>query len=242
MLSVYLITAIVGGVFVLLSAFGGHQDADGDAEIGHEVEVDHDLDHDLDHDVDHDLDHDLDHEVDAGHPGGVDHPIAHSGQGMAADTAVWLPFFSTRFWTYFLTFFGVTGLVLTPFAMPGLVSGLIAGGMGLTTGLGAAYGFRYLKRHGAQSGTGVSDLLGAEGRVLVRVSHEQLGKIRCRIKGKDTDLLALADDAESIEPGARVLIIDLDETTARVVRVPYGDKQKQEESNGVEAEAETRRG
>lgn len=48
--TVYLVSLIVGGFFVLLSLLGG-----GDAE--HDVDVSHDADHDFDasHDVDHDL-------------------------------------------------------------------------------------------------------------------------------------------------------------------------------------------
>ena len=47
MLTLYIITAIVGGALVLISALAGGHDADAD--------VDHDFDHDAD--VDHDADH-----------------------------------------------------------------------------------------------------------------------------------------------------------------------------------------
>lgn len=53
MLTLYIITAVVGGALVLISAFaGGH-----DMETG----VDHDFDHDADHDSDHA--HDATHDV-----------------------------------------------------------------------------------------------------------------------------------------------------------------------------------
>ena len=51
MLTLYIITAIVGGAMVLISALAGGHDADAD--------VDHDFDHDTD--VDQDAGHDVDH-------------------------------------------------------------------------------------------------------------------------------------------------------------------------------------
>ncbi len=88
MLTVYLITAVVGGAFVLLSAFGGSHD-----------DFDHDADFDSDAGFESDAGLDADFGADADH-----------GELVHAD--VWLPFLSMRFWTYFLTFFGVTGMLL----------------------------------------------------------------------------------------------------------------------------------
>lgn len=262
MLTFYVIAAVVGGVFVLLSAFGGadqehdydkdvdlHADLDVDADADADFALDADADFDADFDADADADFDADADADADSDfdlhadsdvdlhAEVGHDLpAHA---VGADHAqLWLPFLSMRFWTYFLAFFGVTGLLLTAVWQEGLPTALVSGGMGLACGLGMAYGTRYLKRTTTTSGSGVRDFVGVEATVLFAPSAAQVGKIRAVVKGREVDLLATTDDADAIERGARVLIIGFEGAQARVVRSTYAEPQSADPDAGVPAEDE----
>jgi len=206
MLSLYVITAVVGGTFVLLSALGGDSDSDADHDLDH----DHDFDHDVDHDFDHDFDHDVDHDTDLVHVGDASTDLGQAG--------IWLPFFSMRFWTYFTASFGVTGLALTGLAPIGAVlSAWVAGGTGLLTGTGMAYATRALKRAQVSSGVGVHHLVGSVGTVIVPIRAAETGKVRCVVRGTDVDLLARCDEDETMNRGAEVLVIGFDGHLAKVM-------------------------
>ena len=117
-----------GGLFVAASVFFGDHDTDSDADFDADLDTDFDADLDIDADIDVDVDADID--VDA------DHSIAdivHAG-GDAAHDALWLPFFSLRFWTFSLASFGLTGTLLqlligvTAVVLPAsLVTGMAVG-------------------------------------------------------------------------------------------------------------------
>src|SRR5215210_1514728 len=79
--------------------------------------------------------------------GGVDH-----GHGEAiADDAVAL-FLSSRFWIFFALAFGLSGTLMTFFALAGpLLVAVIAGGAGLASGLFAALAFRTVRRMSVSS-------------------------------------------------------------------------------------------
>jgi hypothetical protein len=211
MLTFYVVAAIVGGVFVLLSALGGL------GKDGLEKDL---FDKDFDA-----ADLDTDAGVEAG--AGVEAESgAESGGGHAisADhSELWLPFLSMRFWTYFFAVFGVTGLLLTSVWREGMPTAVLSSLMGLACGLGMAYATRYLRRSTTSSGVGVRDFVGVEAVVLFGVSDRQSGKIRAVVKGREVDLLATTDEAGPIERGARVMIIGFEGPRARVVRASFAE-------------------
>ena len=95
--SVYLISLIVGGFFVVLSIFGGSE---------HEADSDVDADFDTDFDADTDVDFEADFDVDAD----VDHDFHIGGSDFDASTDVgFVDLFSLRALFLFAAFFGLTG-------------------------------------------------------------------------------------------------------------------------------------
>ncbi len=147
MLAAYLISLIVGGVFVGMSVISGLS-KDGDA--GMDQDYDHDLgpdgdadlgldaDHELGLDGDADLGLDADHELALDHDVGLDadhhlggtslaeaglagderaEPASRRRRRATANRRLWLPFMSFRFWTFGAAFFGLTGTLLTLLAL-----------------------------------------------------------------------------------------------------------------------------
>ena len=184
----YLGALIFGGVLLGSSILlGGHEDLDGD------------LDGDLDVDGDADADGDLDKDIDVG----------------GADFLFWLK--SLRFYTFFLAFFGLTGLMLDGFGLVAnsWVAFAIATAMGATVGVGATAAIRALSKE--QSGENFT-YVGKNAHVLVPVSKGSPGKIRVRVAGNLVDLLATTDEAE-FGANDEALIIEMDGTRARIARV-----------------------
>ena len=210
----YLFSLIVG--FVLLGAsvlLGGHGDTDADASA----------DADAGGDVDADADADVDAHADAeGHAeaeahGGLDKDVG----GHGALGGVLTTFASLRFWTFFLAFFGLTGVVLdglelVPSEWITLAAALAMGG---GTGLGAVTLLRKLA--GDTSGRAVQskDYVGKTARVMVPFEPGSVGKVRVEIKGTAVDLLATGVDEEKFDGKDEVLIVEMDGNRARVARV-----------------------
>jgi len=130
---------------------------------------------------------------------------------------------SLRFWTFFLAFFGLTGVALKSLHIvdSDVLSALIAAGMGLTVGYGATWAFRVLDRRESNSMAAEDDLVGKSGRVLVAVSPGTLGKLRVTAKGSTVDLLAKSDD-ETFAVNDDATVIEMDGTIARIARVDGG--------------------
>lgn len=127
---------------------------------------------------------------------------------------------SMRFWTFFLAFFGLTGIALKTLGIveSDLISGLVATAMGATIGYGATWAFRVLDRRESNSVASEDDLVGKSGRILVAVGPGTLGKIRVQAKGSTVDLLAKSDD-ESFGLEDEATIIEMDDMIARIARV-----------------------
>jgi len=197
MLAAYIVAAIVGVgliVFSALAGLGAHADlnadmAHGDVPVGHHGEID------------------------GGHAH-VDHPSGDDGQG-----AVWLPFFSVRFWTYAVGTFGLLGTLLSlakvsqePTTM--VVSLVTA----LFTGTVAAWAVRALGKMERTSSASETDFLGAAGKVTVPIRGALPGKVRTSIKGDLIDLVAVSDDGGEILQGEEVVVIEINGNQARVAR------------------------
>lgn len=181
MMILYVVSAVVAGVLVLLSLLGADHGAD------HDVSADHDLAHD--------------------HDSGTD---THGP---------WLPFFSLRFYTYFFAGLGTTGLLLTLLAKtPEPLAGIVAGVVGLASGLSVSLVMRALRLSEANSGAKQADMLGKEAEVMVTIRGGTPGRIRMLVKGDLLDVVAVAQGGETIDPGASVVVLEMDEGRAVVAR------------------------
>ena len=202
--SVYLISMIVGGFFVLLSIFGGGEsDSDIDADHDFDFDADHDFDFDADHDIDFDADHDFDVHADIG-----------SGPGF-------VDLFSVRALFLFAAFFGLTGTLLT-WLDAGEIWTLAASILtGLVIGLGGNWVIKSIGYRTVSSELTGREIRGSTAKVLVPFEGDEKGKITLVSKGKRLQLLARSFDDESavsFEPGEEVVVVRMDGSVAQVVK------------------------
>ncbi|MCA9686726.1 MAG: hypothetical protein KC457_31460, partial [Myxococcales bacterium] len=150
-------------------------------------------------------------DLDAGAEAGTD-LITTSGD------AVWMPILSLRFWTYGSCFFGLTGLIIEKTALAGPMLTLgVASGMGFGCGYTASWLFRRLRSDRGARAIGSRHYVGAIGTVLVTCGTEKTGKVRCSLRGKDFDLLAVSIDQGDLARGTKVLVAGFEDDTAQVV-------------------------
>lgn len=199
LLAAYLGSLVLGGGLLVVSAvLGGH-----------------DHDHDVDHDVDHDADHDAaDHDA----------ALAHA----SASDALWLPIFSIRFWTFFLAFFGLTGLTLEGLRAVGLIGAHWGIVVGLAVAVGSIAGYvvsriiRSLRQENVTSTvTPEVDYVGKAGEVLLDVAPGDPGLVRLDCKGVSIDVAALAvdGDAPRMKRGSKVIVLAF--TDAKLIVAPF---------------------
>lgn len=133
-------------------------------------------------------------------------------------------FRSLRFWTFFLAFFGLTGVAIHGLRLvdSSVLTSILAVAMGAFAGYGAIFAFRLVDKKETNSVAGESDFVGKTGRLLVAAGPGTVGKIRVQAKGTTVDLLARSDD-EAIGIGEEAIIIEMDGTYARVARVDSGE-------------------
>ncbi|HXX66999.1 MAG TPA: hypothetical protein VEK07_07455 [Polyangiaceae bacterium] len=153
------------------------------------------------------------HEHDAGHPAGTD-PGHHES---AASVLL-----SARVGIYFLTFGGLTGLLLrfvAPVAEPWRAA--VALGVGSASALLTAVLVAHASRAGATGTVKRADLVGRVGNVLVPFQSGATGKVRVHVAESNVDLLATTDDGEPLGSGVEVLVLELrDDGAAVVTRAP----------------------
>jgi membrane protein implicated in regulation of membrane protease activity len=108
----------------------------------------------------------------------------------------WLPVTSLRFWTFFLAFSGLTGMLLTLFGLASgpVVIAAISGVIGYSSGWAVVATIRHLSRNESNSAVSERDYVGATGRVMVPVSKDKVGKVRIEIKGRTVEMLARTED------------------------------------------------
>ena len=124
-----------------------------------------------------------------------------------------------RFWTFFLAFFGLTGLVLHGLSLASPAVGLVlAIAVGALCGGGAAVAFRAAARDESGRASDSEDYVGKTVRVLVPVRAGGTGRVRLELRGNTVDVLATTDD-DCFEAQEEAMIIEMDGTTARIARV-----------------------
>lgn len=197
----YLFALVLGGVLLGASILLGGDHGDAGADAG--VDVDADVDADAGGDA---------------HAGG--HGTMDVGGHGTPDFFLWT-FRSIRFWTFFLAFFGLTGIALT---WLGLVESALVGlalsvGMGLGTGFAAAAILRRLAADASGAVATSSDYVGKTARVVVPVRKGGVGKVRIQLRGTTVDVLATTDEEEDFGLRDEAMIIEMDGTRARIARV-----------------------
>ena len=92
--------------------------------------------------------------------------------------------------------------------------------MGITTGEVTVYVFRRLAHSETSTAAGAHDYVGKSGRVLIGFGGGTLGKLRLTLKGTTVDVLATSDEERPFAVGEEALVIQMNDTTAVVARVP----------------------
>lgn len=135
---------------------------------------------------------------------------------------------SLRSLVYTLFGFGGAGVVLHFIwggAQP-LLTALIAGGMGLGSGVLVSTVFGYLKRTEAGAIQGERALVGLSGKVLMAIPDGETGAVRIRSGERQYRMRARADippgAAQTLEAGRSVVVVDVKDGVALVT--PIDDK------------------
>ncbi len=161
------------------------------------------------------------HETGAGLEGGI---LSDAGDVPGAAGSIegaLVSFMTVRFWTFFLAFFGLTGLVLDGFALvsSGVLAAVLSIGMGLFAGGGASWAMSLARGGDTQSAATVKDYVGKSARVLVGFGPGTTGKVRMEIRGNSIDLLATSVDDASFAVRDEALVVDVDGNGVRVARM-----------------------
>lgn len=200
--SVYLISLIVGGFFVLLSVLGGgdHEgDFDGDADFDAEIDLDADLDGDAGFDL---------------------HADADLGGDIGAGVG-FVDLLSVRALFLFAAFFGLTGTLLEWSGSAEPMIAIQAVLMGLFAGLGGNYVIKRFAYREVSSSIGERDYKGKTAKVILPFEGSDRGKVLLNVKGQRLQLPAKSLDLEGLEsyaPGDEVVIIRMDGRVAEVVK------------------------
>ncbi len=202
--TVYWISLIVGGFFVLLSIFGG-ADSEADADVDFDADVDVDFDVDVDAEVDFEAEADVDSDVDIGASGG------------GPD---FIDLFTLRALFLFSAFFGLTGVLLSLASTGEPLTAALAFLTGAIIGLGGNYIIKRVGYAHVSSTLTSTDLKGRTGQVILPFDSTDQGKITLVSKGKRLQLVARAFEEveEAFEPGDEVVVVRVDGRVAEVVK------------------------
>ncbi len=154
----------------------------------------------------------------AGHDADVSgHDLSHADY----DAAPWALVASLRFWSFALLAFGLTGTLLTFFALAGTsVAAVIATIAGVASGVLATTVIRRMTHRGPTSHAVRDDVVGLVGRVLVPSEGSGRGKVRVELKGRIVDYVAA-----SREPLALDDVVVVEEYDGRELTVSKAPKE-----------------
>jgi membrane protein implicated in regulation of membrane protease activity len=202
--SIYLISLIVGGFFVVLSVLGGGDtDSDADFDAGFDADIDADFDMDASFDADGDLHADF------------SDVAGHSGDLGVVDLL------SIRTLFLFAAFFGLTGVLLGYAGTGEPVTGLLSAMTGLTVGVGGNYIIKKFAYQSVSSEVTGRNIRGKTGHVILPFGSEDTGKILIEAKGKRMQLVAKSlddDPAEIFSQGDEVVVVRVNGRIAEVVK------------------------
>lgn len=207
MLVIYIACSLIGGLFVLLSVSGGFEGFDADAD------ADADVDMDADADADADMDGEAVDDVDFG-----TQPDTRKSR-FSSRKKLWLPFYSFKFWTFAVCFFGLTGLALTllePELGEGLI-GAIALAVGFVIGTTMAWLLKVLGGNYTNSITRTDDLVGAVGTVEIPFDANSRGKVQLPLKGSTVGFSAMTEEEAQFQPGDQILVVSFSNNKVWVV-------------------------
>lgn len=191
MFTFYLACLIFGGILLGFSLFFGGEH-DGDADFHGDAHIDID-------------DHELpDAEVES-HIGDI-HTDA-------------VQFFSFRNIIYFLTFFGLTGLILNFMNFNFIISLLSAIGMGSFAWFFGYKLMKYLKLSASGETFDISALKGIKGKIIMETNKGRKGKVMVEYRGSNYELTAeISENSDDLQFkfGEEVLVIDMQNNIAIV--------------------------
>ncbi len=227
MLGIYLFGLILGGVFVALSIFAGIGDADADFDIDADADVDFDIDVDADADVDFDIDADADADLD----------MDADGEGTPdLETRIgkkYRPWFSFKFYTYALAFFGLTGVLMSLVGQGESMLGIgLSVVMGLIAGIGASYLMHYGDKDSAAArARGERDFLGAQAEVLLPIKAGSRGRVRVKIGGRTVDMRAEAEDENvTLDMRDQCYVLGIEDGVAKVLDAKSLQEKREKDS------------
>jgi len=168
---------------------------------GDDLDVDMDVDTDVDFDTEIDIDSDIDADVES-------------------DFSFAWHIFSVRNLIAFLTFFGWTGIVLTPkfeYQFVVIILSVIAGIVAMMVSIGLFY---FMQRMTNDGSIKPSHAVGRTGHVYIPIPKEKsgLGKINLVMSGASKELDAMTNDAETIKTNTPVKVVGLIEKNILLVK------------------------
>ena len=148
-------------------------------------------------------------------------PVESSSGGHGGfDSFFWL-FRSIRFWTFFLAFFGLTGVVFEGFGLldSSIAILLLSLVVGIGSGMGIVAAFRWLGSDESGAAASTADYVGRTVRVILPVTRAGTGKVRLELRGSTVDVLATTDDEEAFAAQDEAVIIEMEGVHARISRL-----------------------
>lgn len=150
--------------------------------------------------------------------------VGHDGGPYAGVESYLYWLVSLRFWTFFVAFFGLTGLVFDGLGLaPRWVTLIVAIGMGAVSGGAAMAAIRAVSKGETNSAITTRDYVGKTGRVLVGFGPGAVGKVRIEVKGSVVDVLAIPEDTRSYAAEDEVIVVEMEGLHAKVSHVRPSD-------------------
>lgn len=150
--------------------------------------------------------------------------VGHDGGPHAGVESYLYWLVSVRFWTFFVAFFGLTGLVFDGLGLAQRwVTLVVAIVMGMVSGGSAMAVLRAVQRRETNSAITTRDYVGKTGRVLVGFGPGGVGKVRIEVKGSVVDVLAMPEDSRSYAAEDEVIVVEMEDLHAKVAHVRPSD-------------------